>query len=79
MITDLERALIEIKKDYARVRSVGNRRYIDSCNIQLWAVIDDSLDSAHVVTYSYNPFGETEEMALVNFRHRIEHYLSEGE
>lgn len=77
-ITDLTKELIAIKSDYSRVRSVGNRRYIDSGNIQLWAVIDDSFDAAHVVTYSYDPFGETEETALVNFRHRIEDYLSEG-
>lgn len=79
MITDLEKDLIAIKGDYSRVRSVGHRRYIDSGNVQLWAVIDDSFDAAHVITYSYNPIGETEETALVNFIHRIEDYLSEGE
>lgn len=79
MITDLEKELNEIKSDYSRVRSIGHRRYLDTGNIQLWAVIDDSFDAAHVITYSCNPFEETEEMALVNFRHRIEDYLSEGE
>lgn len=78
-ITDLTKELIAIKSDYSRVRSVGNRRYLDTGNIQFWAVIDNSLDTTHVITYSYNPFEETEEMALVNFRHRIEDYLSEGE
>lgn len=79
MITDLEKELIEIKKDYSRVRSVGHRRYRDTMNIQLWAVIDDALDSTHVVTYPYVPEAESQDLALVNFRHRIEHYLSEGE
>lgn len=78
MISDLEKELNEIKSDYSRVRSVGYRRYIDSGNIQFWAVIDDSFDAAHVITYSYNPIGETQGIALVNFRHRIEDYLSEG-
>lgn len=79
MISDLDKALIDIKKDYARVRSVGHRRYRDTMNIQLWAVIDDAFDAASVVTYPYVPEAETQDLALVNFRHRIEDYLSEGE
>lgn len=79
MITDLVKELITIKSDYSRVRSVGHRSYRDTMNMQLWAVIDDGLDSTHVVTYSYVPEAETQDLALVNFRHRIEDYLSEGE
>lgn len=78
MISDFEKELIAIKRDYDRVRSVGHRRYLGTMNIQLWAVIDDALDSAHVVTYSYIPGEESPELALVNFRHLIEKYLSEG-